>query len=286
MLLLLMLTSFTNNFDLMALSSNRIVGKYGSYQLSQVNKNAPLIFVVGGVTMPKKGAVPPNFYAGDKLATRDGYMWNWKGSGFDRLKQFNVYVCHNEHNSALGFKEVVSFNKKYGISPNGYYLVTFSAGVKRSLEPQGVLKLTNPADWSMIILAGAYMSGDWSSYVKNDIIPMITKAKPGSVYYFSVGSLETKTEGALPTYKQLIASNLPWNNVFTFRDRGVTHGDHVKFTSDFIAKEVKVNNGQVLNTTGLSFPEIEGNVNVPDELPDTNKKKNESVGSIKRKAWH
>jgi hypothetical protein len=268
----------------MALSSNRIVGKYGSYQLSTVNKNAPLIFVVGGITMPNKGSVPPNFYAGDKLATRNGYMWNWNNAGFDRLKQFNVYVCHNEHNSSLGFKEVVAFNIKNGISPNGYYLVTFSAGVKRSLEQNGVLKNTNPADWNMIILAGAYMSGDWSAYVKNDIIPMITKAKPGSVYYFSIGNLQTKTEGAIPIYKKMIADNIPWNNVFTFTDKGVKHGDHVKFTSDFLAKNVNVNNGQVLNSNTLNF-DVNVDNSIPD-VPEEKEDKNQKKYEVKRLAWH
>lgn len=282
MLLWLMLIFSTSN--IMALSSNRIIGKYGSYQLSTVNKNAPLIFVVGGVTMPKKGSVPPNFYAGDKLATRNGYMWNWNNAGYDRLKQFNVYVCHDEHNSGLGFKEVVAFNKKHGISPNGYYLVTFSAGVKRSLEPKGVLKNTDPADWNMIILAGAYMSGDWSAYVKNDIVPMIGKAKSGSVYYFSIGNLQSKTEGALPIYKKIIADNLPWNNVFTFTDRGVKHGDHVKFTSDFIAKNVNVSNGKVLNPQGLSFDSTNNSV-IPDLPEETENVIKKSIKS-KRLAWH
>jgi hypothetical protein len=265
------------------LSSNRIIGKYGSYQLSTINKNAPLIFVVGGITMPAKGNVPPNFYAGDKLPTRNGYMWNWKNAGFDRLKQFNVYVCHNEFNSGLGFKEVVAFNKKYGISPNGYYLVTFSAGVKRSLESSGVLKMTNPNDWSMIILAGAYMSGSWSDYVKKDILPMIEKTKPGSVYYFSIGSLQSKTEGASVENKKLLASNLPWNNVITFREKGVKHGDHVKFTSNFIASNIKVNQGDTIKMENISFPEL----NMQEDQKKKENEKSEKINIIKkRKEWH
>lgn len=268
----------------MALSSNRIIGKYGSYQLSTVNKNAPLIFVVGGITMPKKGSVPPNFYAGDKLPSRNGYMWNWNNLGFDRLKQFNVYVCHDEHNSGNGFKEVVDFNNKHSISPNGYYLITFSAGVKRSLEPKGVLKNTNPADWNMIILAGAYMSGDWSNYVKNDILPMIAQAKPSNVYYFSIGNLESKTEGALPIYKKMISNNLPWNNVFTFTDRGVKHGDHVKFTSDFIAKNVNVSKSQILNPQELKF-DFTNNTVIPKIQEETQSDIKKSA-KFKRYEWH
>ena len=45
----------------------KVRGKYGSISLSTYDKDAPLIFIVGGVTMPKKGSVPPNFYPGDKL---------------------------------------------------------------------------------------------------------------------------------------------------------------------------------------------------------------------------
>lgn len=232
----------------------RVRGQYGSFQVSSINKNAPLIFIVGGTTIPKKGNVPPNWYSGDKLPSRQGYMWFWNNAGYDRLTDFNIYCTYDQYNSALGWAECVGFMKKYGISPSKYILSTFSAGATTSHFPTGVLKVTDPKDWDMIILAGAYIKGTWYHYL-NDFIDTINKAGAEKVHYFTINSAVDESEGALPSAKQKLRDNLPWQNVHVNRGN---HSDQIKFTSDFIAKNYtiqKTNNA--LNPSNLSFDNIE-----------------------------
>lgn len=233
----------------------RIRGQYGSIQVSSVNKNAPLIFIVGGTTIPKANSpVPPNWYSGDKLPSREGYMWFWNRNGYDRLKQFNIYCTYTQHNSAQGWAECVGFMKKYGISPSAYILSTFSAGVTTSHFDNGILSVTNPKDWSMIIFAGAYIKGTWATYI-NNFIDTINKAKPGAVHYFTINSITEPSEGASASAKEKLRKNLPWNNVHV--NKG-THADQIKFTSNFISETVKVEpKNNTLDPKTLSFANIE-----------------------------
>lgn len=253
----------------------RIRGTYGSYQLSNINKNAPLIFVVGGITMPTKGKVPPNYYAGDKLKGRNGYMWSWKNAGYDRLKKFNVYICYDQNNSFKAFKECVAFNKKYGISPEKYILVTFSAGVTTSHYPDGVLKNTLPNDWDMIILAGAYIKGKWSKYLK-DYVATIEQAK-NKVHYFTIGSKTKESEGATEDAKKVLIDILPADNVHV---RQGTHGDQVKFTSDYIDQMFSVKDtNSILNSHAVNFD----NINIFSANVESNNLHNSTTK--KRRAW-
>lgn len=232
----------------------RIRGQYGSFQVSSTNKNAPLIFIVGGTIAPNKGSVPPNWYSGDKLPSRQGYMWFWNNAGYDRLTEFNIYCCYDQYNSAMGWAECVGFLKKYGIAPSKYILSTFSAGVTTSHFDNGVLNVTNPKDWDMIIFAGAYIKGTWYHYL-NNFIDTINKAGADKVHYFTINSAIDASEGALPSAKQKLRDNLAWQNIHVNKGN---HLDQVRFTSDFIRNSYKVpTTNNALNPQTLSFENIE-----------------------------
>lgn len=266
----------------------RIRGQYGSFQVSSVNKNAPLIFIVGGTTIPEKGNVPPNWYSGDKLPSRQGYMWFWNKAGYDRLTDFNIYCCYTQYSSALAWAECVGFLKKYGISPSKYILSTFSAGVTTSHFDNGVLKVTDPKDWDMIIFAGAYIKGTWYNYI-NDFIATIQRAGADKVHYFTINSAVNASEGALPSAKQKFRENLPWQNIHV--NKGY-HSDQIKFTSDFIQNTYKVNaTNNALNPNNLSFANIEPlQLNLKQPKKQSSKQKstkndNVVVQKKKRKTW-
>lgn len=232
---------------------NRARGTYGSFQASSINKNAPLIFIVGGTTIPKKGSVPPNWYSGDKLPNRQGYMWFWNNAGYDRLTDFNIYCCNDQYNSGLAWAECVGLLNKYGISPKKYILSTFSAGVTTSHFDNGVLSKTDPKDWDMIIFAGAYIKGTWSEYIEN-FIATIKKAGKDKVHYFTVNSAVEPSEGATASAKQNFRENLPQQNIHVNKGN---HSDQIKFTSDFIRKSFTVENkNNALNKENISFDNI------------------------------
>ena len=258
----------------------RTRGQYGSFQVSNINKNAPLIFIVGGTKIPSaKGSVPPNWYSGDKIPSREGYMWFWNKAGYDRLSQFNIYCTYDQYNSAQGWAECVGFMKKYGISPSAYILSTFSAGVTTSHFDNGVLSVTNPNDWDMIIFAGAYIKGTWARYV-NNFVDTINKAKPGAVHYFTINSATEPSEGATSSAKQKLRDNLPWQNVHV--NKG-SHADQIKFTSNFINQNYKVESkNNALNSSTLSFENIE-----PLKLSVKNNvlTKDKTVTKKKCRAW-
>jgi hypothetical protein len=239
----------------------KVRGKYGSISLSTHDVNAPLIFVVGGVTMPKKGTVPPNFYPGDKLENRDGYMWNWQGKGFDRYTQFNTYVCYLHNQSANAWKECYNLLIKYKIYPKEFILVTFSAGVTRAYESTGVLSITSPKQWNKYLFAGAYIQSDINTKI-NNLKYTIDAIGNKNCYYFSVPPMTKSTEGSSPIVKQKIASLLPEKNTILIASN---HGNQVELLSDFCAKNIPVKKtGNILNPEQVYFDKATKKV-VPKE---------------------
>ena len=255
----------------------RIRGKYGSIQLSKTNKNAPLIFIVGGRIYPEKGNVPPNYYAGDKLQGRDGYMWKWSNYGYTYLENFNIYCCYTQYNSAEAFKECVKFLIKYGISPQKYILSTFSAGVTTSHFPDGVLSQTTPKDWDKIIFAGAYISGGWYKYLDN-MIDTINKAGAEKVHYFTLGSIDKSSEGATAQAKSRLIKQLPPQNVHI--NKG-SHIEQVKYTSTFINNSYNIKYvDDAIDSTTLNFDGVEHK-----EIKETHTEKKQTVKVKSKSAW-
>lgn len=239
----------------------KVRGKYGSISLSTYDKDAPLIFIVGGVTMPKKGSVPPNFYPGDKLEDRTGYMWNWQGKGFDRYTQFNTYVCYLHTQSANAWKECYNFLVKYKIYPKEFILVTFSAGVTRAYDKAGVLSTTSPKQWNKYLFAGAYIQSDIDTKI-NNLKYTIDSIGNKNCYYFSVPPMVKSTEGSNSIVKQKIASLLPEKNtILTAKN----HGNQVEVLSDFCNKLIPVKKtNTVLNSEGMYF-DVAKQISIPRE---------------------
>lgn len=255
----------------------RIRGKYGSMQVSKSNKNAPLIFIVGGTKYPKKASVPPNYYPGDKLEGRDGYMWKWSDFGYMYLENFNIYCCYTQYDSAEAFKECVKFLIKYGISPEKYILSTFSAGVTTSHFPDGVLSQTTPKDWDKIIFAGAYISGGWYQYLDN-MIDTIHKAGAEKVHYFTLGRIDKSSEGATAQAKSRLIKELPPQNVHI--NKG-SHIDQVRYTSIFINNSYNIKYvDNALDSSTLSFDGIEYN-----KKQEAHSKKKQTLKVKHKTAW-
>jgi hypothetical protein len=200
--------------------------------------------------MPKKGSVPPNFYPGDKLENRTGYMWNWQNKGFDRYTKFNTYVCYLHNQSANAWKECYNFLVKYKIYPKEFILVTFSAGVTRAYEKTGVLSITSPKQWNRYLFAGAYIQSDIDTKI-NNIKYTIDAIGKTNCYYFTLPPISKSTEGSSPIVKQKIASLLPDKNII---DSAKNHGNQVEVLSDFCNNLISVKNtGNVLNSEELYF---------------------------------
>lgn len=242
----------------------KIRGKYGSISLSTYDKNAPLVFVVGGLTMPVKGSVPPNYYPGDKLENRTGYVWNWNNKGFDRYTQFNTYVCYVHNESSKAWKECYEFLVKYNIYPKEFILVTFSAGVTRAYEKNGVLSITSPKQWNKYLFAGAYIQKDIDSKL-NSIKYTIDGIGKKNCYYFSVPPMSKSTEGTNTIVKQKIASFIPDNNLILTAQN---HGQQIEILSDFCNKNIPVENtGNILNPEGMYFDIVKKKI-VPDKTDE------------------
>jgi hypothetical protein len=204
--------------------------KHGSILYPENWKDAPLIFIVGGLTMPIiNGNVPPNFYPGDKKENILGYMWNWKNNGFDRLNNYILYNCFTHENTNNAFDEFIvwlsdkNINKKINV-------VCFSAGCTSVFKKNGIIDKYNNITWDKILIAGGYFSSSKnSSYVVNNICKL-SKTNKNNMFYFTLGSPNKASEGATKFNKEKIINCLPKQNIFYTSGN---HGDHVKWTSTF-----------------------------------------------------
>lgn len=132
----------------------------GEFIKSKLNKNAPLIFIVGGMAID--GVNP-----GD-------YM---KSLGFTNLKDFNIYNIQKTHvqnadgNVLNAWKECEAILKKEGISPSKKIMIGYSLGAAH-IDP--VLNKTGSNYWDLVISAGAYLPKK-SGNTYNDTRDMIKK---------------------------------------------------------------------------------------------------------------
>jgi len=218
----------------------KIRGKQGTFKISYVSKDAPLIFIVGGLTMPKNGkgaTVPPNYYPGDLLPNRKGYMWKWQNYGFEYLTNFNIYNCFVYNNSVEAWKDCQSILKLYNIKPKKYIVVGFSAGVGELHKDNGLFNYVSPKEFDVICLAGAFLKGEYGSTLSDKIINTINIAGKDKVYYFTSLGLNVNSEGAEVKYKKKIADSLDSKHIVT---SATNHGEQIKYLTEFIANKVPV----------------------------------------------
>jgi hypothetical protein len=218
----------------------KIRGNHGTFKVSYVSKDAPLIFIVGGLTMPKNGkgaTVPPNYYPGDLIASRKGYMWHWKNYGFEALTSYNIYNCFVYNNSVEAWKDCELILKQNNIKPKKFILVGFSAGVGEVHKDSGLLNYIDPNKFDVICLAGAFLKGDYGNKLTEKITKTINTVGKDKVYYFTSGSLDLNSEGAEVKYKKVIANKLDSSHVIT---KATNHGEQIKYLTQFIVNEVPV----------------------------------------------
>jgi hypothetical protein len=112
------------------------------------DKNAPLLIVYGGI--PVKGV------------TSGVYMWNY----VDKLKEkYHIFVASSHKvNGPDTYETVLTYLKKYGITPSKKVLYLFSGGYSPGMK----LLDTKAADFSKVLLVDIWMKGKTISdfYIK------------------------------------------------------------------------------------------------------------------------
>jgi hypothetical protein len=186
-------------------------GKNGTFKSSIKNKNAPLIFVVGGVDV--NGISP-----GDVDSKKEGYMWTGTGTakkGYNDLQEFNIYNCFTSLTSKNGWAECEKVLKEQKITPSKYILVLYSGGVAGGHS--GVLTVKTADEWDQIHISGPPLGHPtYGTNEKgfNKYIDTINKAGKDRVYYWAVGTGDA--EAATRTdWKKKIIDSLPKSNVNT-----------------------------------------------------------------------
>ena len=209
-------------------------GKYGTFKSSKKSKNAPLIFILGGLTWPDTKATDAQIgngkndsrYPGDKKEGVDGYMWVY---GFNTLVDFNIYNCFTHKDGNGGWNECSSILSSNAITPEKKILVAFSAGV--NMIHEGLLKKAPANTWNIIHLIGG--TDGAMNRCKS-----ILQTPNVDIYYIQSKGIETSSEGIDSNLKKEIASKLPKGHVLNSSD----HANGVTISSQWINSNVKVAN--------------------------------------------
>lgn len=219
-----------------------IRGKHGTFISSKKSKNAPLIFILGGLTWPKTDASDneigngPNDskYPGDKKEGVEGYMWTY---GFKNLVDFNIYNCFTHKSGKDGWNECTSILRHNGIEPEKNILVLFSAGANMAHE--GLLSVAPVLTWNMVHIIGP-TSG---ALERSKAFPPLLYT---STYYIQSRGLEISSEGANTEDKKRFASYLSSKDqVLTSKD----HTDGIKVSAEWIKRNVSVSPPLAANET-------------------------------------
>jgi len=216
--------------------SKVISGKYGEFRASILNKNAPLVFVVGGIEVDGKNP--------------GQYMWEY---GFGKLNNFNVYNCKTAYDSGNSWNECAQILVDNGIQINNKILVGYSAGAATMFS--GVLKQRAAENWDIIHVCGPTIKVLSQSTKYTDLI----KTMGGRVYYFQAWGVNKDSEGADRLYKQKIAAMLPKENVIDTNN----HPDSATKSAVWIGANIAFNKEIVLKgktrriITSDSSPDIQ-----------------------------
>lgn len=208
-----------------------IRGKYGTFRSSKKSKNAPLIFILGGLTWPNTKATDAQIgngkndsrYPGDKKEGVDGYMWVY---GFKDLHDFNIFNCFTHKDGKNGWDECTSILTNNSIVPEKKILIAFSAGV--NMIHEGLLDKAPANTWNII-----HLIGGTDGAMKRS--KSILDTPNVQIYYIQSKGIETASEGASVAVKKEIASKLP-NRVLNSSG----HPNGVTVSANWIAKNVEV----------------------------------------------
>jgi hypothetical protein len=211
-------------------------GKHGTFKSSKTNKNAPLIFIVGGLTWPKTQASDKDIgnqkgqsrYPGDKKDNVDGYVWVY---GFNKLYDFNIYNCFTHRDGKDGWNECLGLLQQHSIIPEKYILVAFSAGA--NIIHDDVLPIADVSFWDIIHIVGP-SSG---ALARTNVF--VTSAGD-KTYYIQQGGIDVRSEGADPKDKKQFSELLNSSKqTLTSRD----HTDGLQVSANWIKDNIKVVKG-------------------------------------------
>lgn len=211
--------------------SLNIRGTYGTFKSSKKSRNAPLIFILGGLTWPNTDATEDDVkngtskYPGDKIANIEGYMWSY---GFKKLIDFNIYNCFTHKDGKDGWNECLKFLNSNNIKPEKKILVLFSAGV--NMAHSGLLQAASVESWDIIHVIGPTSGALEKSRYFTTVLNMNT-------YYIQSKGLNVSSEGADSKDKKEFAKGLKSSEqVLTSND----HTDGIRVSSEWIQKNVKI----------------------------------------------
>lgn len=209
-----------------------IRGKYGTFKSSKKSKNAPIIFILGGLTWPNTNATDTQIgngkndsrYPGDKKDGVEGYMWLY---GFKDLHDFNIYNCFTHKDGSGGWDECSSILTNNSIVPEKKILIAFSAGV--NMIHEGLLNKAPANTWDII-----HLIGGTDGAMKRS--KSILNTPNVQIYYIQSKGIDTASEGASVATKKEIASKLPSDRVLNSSG----HSNGVTVSANWIAKNVQV----------------------------------------------
>lgn len=217
-------------------------GSYGTFKSSTKNKNAPLIFIVGGASVPI--GANPGISPEDNPKNKDkkeGYMWTgYQGTGYNDLSEFNIYNCLTSTTSKNGWAECEKILNEQKIKPSKYILVLYSAGVSGGHD--GVLTVRKADKWDQIHLSGPPFRKAFGIDRKkfDKYLNTVKVAGKEKVYYWCVGLGNAEAADEVSWKKELIDA-LPKSNVDT------TVGDHfiqIQVVSQSIKNNTPVEEGK------------------------------------------
>lgn len=209
-----------------------IRGKYGTFKSSKKSKNAPIIFILGGLTWPNTKATDAQIgngkndsrYPGDKKDGVEGYMWLY---GFKDLHDFNIYNCFTHKDGSGGWDECSSILTNNSIVPEKKILIAFSAGV--NMIHEGLLNKAPANTWDII-----HLIGGTDGAMKRS--KSILNTPNVQIYYIQSKGIDTASEGASVATKKEIASKLPSDRVLNSSG----HSSGVTVSANWITKNVQV----------------------------------------------
>lgn len=209
-----------------------IRGKYGTFKSSKKSKNAPIIFILGGLTWPNTKATDAQIgngkndsrYPGDKKDGVEGYMWLY---GFKDLHDFNIYNCFTHKDGSGGWDECSSILTNNSIVPEKKILIAFSAGV--NMIHEGLLNKAPANTWNII-----HLIGGTDGAMKRS--KSILNTPNVQIYYIQSKGIDTASEGASVATKKEIASKLPSDRVLNSSG----HPNGVTVSANWIDKNVQV----------------------------------------------
>lgn len=222
----------------------------GEFIPSKIGKNAPLIFIAGGMSINLNGV---KTLPGDYMKTL----------GFGDLSNFNIYNIKRtwfkdyadiDRNILAAWENCKKIMEAQGVNPSKKILVGFSLGAAH-IEP--LVRKEGAGYWDLVVSAGAYLKSKGAGY--NDHVYMINalteyenKTKPIKSRFVYVHAAKIKDEdingdSQLISIQKLFENRLPSGN--SYGHKSAKHRKTVTAAADWIKNYVIVNNDGSANIT-------------------------------------